>query len=70
MSQLRCDNCDRLWSDFAAKVGERCGVRLNAAHWCDGKLVEHGCGGPRESCGLRDCVECGRWRRIPKAGAP
>lgn len=41
MSQLRCDNCDRLWSDFAAKVGERCGVRLSPAQWCDGKLVVH-----------------------------
>lgn len=59
MSQLRCDACGRLWSTFGASVGARCGVRLSSAEWCGGRLVEHGCGGPRESCGLRHCEECG-----------
>ncbi len=42
MSQLRCPECDRLWSTAAASPGERCGVRIAGRRWCDGRLVEHG----------------------------
>ena len=64
MSQLRCDECDRLWSTFSAREGDVCGVRISGREWCRGKLVEHGCGGPKEACGLRNCEECGQSRAI------
>lgn len=63
MSQLKCNECDYLWSDFSARAGDRCGVRLNGKEWCGGTLEEHQCGGPKEACGLRNCEECGRWAR-------
>ena len=50
MSQLRCDECDRLWSTFSAREGDVCGVRISGREWCRCKLVEHGCGGPKEAC--------------------
>lgn len=65
MTQLRCDQCDRLWSSSAAALGERCGVRLSGREWCRGALVEHGCGGPPEACGLPGCEECSGRRTLP-----
>jgi len=58
VSQLVCAVCKHLWSDRFSSVGQRCGVRLSGTIWCDGVLEEHGCGGPREACGLRNCEEC------------
>lgn len=54
---LVCRECGKLWG--TGSDGERCGVRLNGREWCDGRLVEHGCGGPREACARPGCDECG-----------
>lgn len=38
MSQLRCDECDRLWSTFSAREGDVCGVRISVEECADCKL--------------------------------
>lgn len=61
MTQLRCEDCGKLWSWEGTSVTpeDRCGVRLSSDVWCDGTMIEHQCGGPREACRLRGCEECG-----------
>ena len=73
MSQVRCTKCNGLWPvDQRSAVGARCGTRAGLGGWvhCDGILVEHQCGGPREACGLKGCERCHRQpKQEPKRDA-
>ncbi len=61
MSQLVCDSCRRLYAWYPIREGENyiCGAHLGGRELCGSKLREHGCGGPREACGIPGCEECG-----------
>lgn len=50
MSQLICKMCRRLMPANSAG----CSTVM-----CNGTLVEHQCGGPREACERRNCEQCG-----------
>jgi ribosomal protein L37E len=36
---LTCDRCGKKWQLSDNNIGARCGIRLSAAEWCDGKLI-------------------------------